>query len=92
MEHITQPIFSCRIRVKSGDLKDSWLWTMNATRGNVPVTSPIWDGILRQATQYTFHPKFQEKSAAMLIKKDIAEGFVMVLKQMGIDAEVVENQ
>jgi hypothetical protein len=82
-----------RIRVTSGENAGMWLWPMSVSKGGLPMRVTNWPGVLQNPKQYSFAAQFQpDKSAAFRpFSREIADGYLRVLKTLGIDAEIVEN-
>jgi len=90
MEQLNTPL-AYRIRGRSGPLAGKWLWTMTASKGGLPLRGPDWPSIVRQPNQYQFHPEFlDEESPATRVPLQTAEAYLIALKSLGIDAEVVQ--
>jgi hypothetical protein len=83
-----------RIRVRSGPLVGKWLWAMAVSKGGLlPLQVTNWANVLQHTNKYVFKPEFvNDRSAAFRpVSPQIAEGFLNVLKTLGIDAEVVHD-
>ena len=91
MTEQSRGFFTCRIRAKGGALDGKWLWTMSATKGAVPTQVTNWPNVVRHANQYQFAPQFIDKEeSATRTTREVAEAYLVALKTLGIDAEIME--
>ncbi len=84
-----------RIRATSGDLAGKWLWMIGVTKGGLSLRSPDWHGILTgPSSDLQFYPKFIDDKFGGFrpISPDIGKAIIIILKNLGIEAELVTEE
>ena len=93
MDHHNEITGALRIRCKDRIMAEAWLCEMHVSKHGLGTTPINWAGILRNSTQYKFHPRFSldESVAYKIFSKDIAQGFARILLTMGMNVEIDES-
>jgi hypothetical protein len=82
---------SFRIRCVSGEHTGKWLWTMGVSEGSLPFQVTDWSAVFTTSGQFSFHPHFvpEEIAALSISSRELAEGYMRVLKQQDFDCEII---
>ena len=91
MVALADPDGPFKIRATSGDYEHEWLFRMGVWEGPVLVQVMEWAGIFLNRAQYKFSPEFlpDERTAHRFYTREVAEIHRALLKEKGIDSEIV---
>jgi hypothetical protein len=80
-----------RIRVESGELAGQWLEKLGVSEGEMRVLPINMGSVLNQPRRFAFHPSFtgDERAAHELLGLEVVDGYVRMLRSMGIDTQIV---